>query len=153
MLVAIRLQDVTALAHHGVVNGARGSKSFHPLRHVPSARPMSRAPSSRRTFSARASIPGRSAFTAMRRPPLGSTGGPGEASGRGPPRPLGIPPGKEPTKAPTPGAKNDGHVRLVFDQVGEERYLSEVWMPGMDGLLIRATSERHKHESVEGQDK
>jgi hypothetical protein len=55
--------------------------------------------------------------------------------------------------APTPGAKNDGHVRLVFDQVGEERYLSEVWMPGIDGLLVRATSERHKHESVEGQDK
>jgi len=55
--------------------------------------------------------------------------------------------------APTPGAKKDGHVRLVFDQVGEERYLSEVWIPGMDGLLLRATSERHKHESVEGMDK
>jgi len=53
----------------------------------------------------------------------------------------------------TPGAKKDGHVRLVFDQVGEERYLSEVWMPGVDGLLVRATSQRHKHEAVEGQEK
>ena len=48
-----------------------------------------------------------------------------------------------------PGARSDGKVRLVFDQVGEERYLSEVWMPGAEGLLLRATSERHKHETVD----
>ncbi len=51
--------------------------------------------------------------------------------------------------APSPGAKSNGSVRLVFDQVGEERYLSEVWIPGADGFLLRATSERHKHATVD----
>ncbi len=52
--------------------------------------------------------------------------------------------------APTPGAKRDGTIRLVFDQVGQERFLSEIWIPGTDGLLVRATSERHEHHGVEG---
>lgn len=52
--------------------------------------------------------------------------------------------------APAPGVKTDGKVRLVFDQVGQDRYLSEIWMPGADGLLVRATKERHQHEAVEG---
>ncbi len=47
-----------------------------------------------------------------------------------------------------PGTRNDGNVRLVFDEVGEERYLSEVWFPSLDGLLVRATSESHKHAEV-----
>ncbi len=47
------------------------------------------------------------------------------------------------------GAANDGKVRLVFDQVGEQRFLSEVWFPGEDGLLVRSTTERHRHESIE----
>ena len=51
------------------------------------------------------------------------------------------------------GAKDNGNVRLVFDQVGEERYLSEVWFPSADGLLIRATAERHKHEEVDAAEK
>jgi hypothetical protein len=51
--------------------------------------------------------------------------------------------------APSPGAKSSGSVRLVFDQVGEERFLSEVWIPGADGFLLRATSERHKHATVD----
>ena len=51
--------------------------------------------------------------------------------------------------APSPGARGSANVRLVFDQVGEERYLSEVWIPGADGFLLRATSERHKHATVD----
>ncbi len=47
-----------------------------------------------------------------------------------------------------PGSRPDGKIRLVFDQLGEDRYLSEVWIPGSDGLLLRATSEHHKHETV-----
>jgi hypothetical protein len=38
--------------------------------------------------------------------------------------------------------------RLVFDTVGEERYLSEVWMAGADGFLVRATAEKHEHALV-----
>ena len=52
--------------------------------------------------------------------------------------------------APAPGAIKGSHVRLVFDQVGQDRFLSEVWMPGIDGLLVRATSEQHQHQAVEG---
>jgi hypothetical protein len=52
--------------------------------------------------------------------------------------------------APSPGAKSDGTVRLVFDRVGEDHFLSEIWIPGMDGLLLRATSERHSHDMVGG---
>lgn len=51
---------------------------------------------------------------------------------------------------PTPGAKRDGSIRLVFDQVGQDRFLSEIWMPGADGLLVRATTERREHESAAG---
>jgi hypothetical protein len=52
--------------------------------------------------------------------------------------------------AALPGAKSEGSVRLVFDRVGEDHFLSEVWIPGMDGLLLRATSERHQHDIVGG---
>lgn len=52
--------------------------------------------------------------------------------------------------ARTPGVRTDGKIRLVFDEVGQDRYLSEIWMPGAEGLLVRATKERHEHEAVEG---
>jgi hypothetical protein len=38
--------------------------------------------------------------------------------------------------------------RLVFDKVGTESRLSEVWVPGKDGLLLVATSESHVHTVV-----
>jgi hypothetical protein len=38
--------------------------------------------------------------------------------------------------------------RLVFDKVGTESRLSEVWMPGKDGLLLVATTEPHVHAVV-----
>lgn len=37
-------------------------------------------------------------------------------------------------------------VKLVFDKVGDEHFLSEVWMPDQDGLLVRSTKEQHQHE-------
>ncbi len=43
--------------------------------------------------------------------------------------------------------ENDNHV-LVFDKVGEEKVLSEVWMPGRDGLLVTATRGEHQHEII-----
>jgi hypothetical protein len=36
--------------------------------------------------------------------------------------------------------------RLVFDMVGNERRLSEIWIPGEDGFLVGSTKEEHKHE-------
>jgi hypothetical protein len=43
--------------------------------------------------------------------------------------------------------------RLVFDVVGGQDYLSEVWLPGRDGLVTRVTKEAHKHEVLKGQRK
>jgi len=41
-----------------------------------------------------------------------------------------------------------GHV--VFNLSGDEgeRYLSEVWLPGQDGFLVRGTPEEHDHMTV-----
>ncbi|RPI26938.1 MAG: hypothetical protein EHM61_10140 [Acidobacteria bacterium] len=38
---------------------------------------------------------------------------------------------------------------LVFDKAGERRFLSEVWMSGEDGFLVRRTSEKHSHEVLQ----
>jgi hypothetical protein len=38
---------------------------------------------------------------------------------------------------------------LVFDAVGERQFLSEVWLPGQDGYLLRETKEEHRHDVVD----
>ena len=38
---------------------------------------------------------------------------------------------------------------LVFDKVGENAFLSEVWIAGEDGYLVLATKGEHKHKIVE----
>jgi hypothetical protein len=43
---------------------------------------------------------------------------------------------------------DDRKVRLVFDRVGDTRYLSEIWLPGQDGLLVHGTTGDHQHEVV-----
>ncbi len=35
---------------------------------------------------------------------------------------------------------------LVFDKMGGHRILSEVWMPGADGILLHSTPKGHSHE-------
>lgn len=37
---------------------------------------------------------------------------------------------------------------LVFDTVGDRHVLSEVWIPGADGVLVSSTPNRHGHERV-----
>lgn len=37
---------------------------------------------------------------------------------------------------------------LVFDKVGGERFLSEVWLSDGDGFLVRGTQEDHEHQLV-----
>jgi hypothetical protein len=43
--------------------------------------------------------------------------------------------------------------KLVFDKVGETYYLSEVWLPGMDGFLVHSTREKHTHHIIKVQKK
>lgn len=37
---------------------------------------------------------------------------------------------------------------IVFDKTGNSYYLSEVFIPGMDGLLVKGAPGRHTHEVV-----
>ncbi len=39
---------------------------------------------------------------------------------------------------------------LVFDTVGDQKFLSEVWLPRLDGFLVRGTPEEHQHTVVKG---
>ncbi len=43
----------------------------------------------------------------------------------------------------TPG---DSHI--VFDKIGNTCYLSELWIPGMDGFVLYVTNMKHEHRSV-----
>lgn len=38
---------------------------------------------------------------------------------------------------------------LVFDTVGDKHILSEVWLPGQDGYLLRPAKEAHEHDVVD----
>ena len=39
---------------------------------------------------------------------------------------------------------------FVFDKVGGKLLLSEIWGPGMDGVLVLATSGPHQHAVLGG---
>jgi cytochrome c5 len=39
-----------------------------------------------------------------------------------------------------------GHGSLVFDKTGGGRFLSEVWIPGTDGILLRSNPKGQSHE-------
>ena len=41
---------------------------------------------------------------------------------------------------------NDSHI--VFDRIGNNHHLSEIWMPGIDGVSLLSTKEKHEHEIV-----
>jgi hypothetical protein len=42
---------------------------------------------------------------------------------------------------------SDDHL-LAFDKIGEERILSEIWLPKQEGALVYATKSEHKHEVI-----
>jgi hypothetical protein len=46
-------------------------------------------------------------------------------------------------QAPVPKAS------LVFDLVGRQHFLSEVWLPEVDGYQVSTRANVHKHEAVE----
>ena len=37
---------------------------------------------------------------------------------------------------------------VIFDKLNEIRTLSEIWIPGVDGLLVHITSKEHSHEVI-----
>jgi hypothetical protein len=41
----------------------------------------------------------------------------------------------------------DSH--LIFDKVGENYFLSEVWIPGVDGYLLLSTTQQHEHRVID----
>jgi hypothetical protein len=43
---------------------------------------------------------------------------------------------------------DESRVRMVFDRVGGQHMLSEVWLTGEDGYLVRGTPKDHSHEIV-----
>lgn len=45
-------------------------------------------------------------------------------------------------------AHDDTVARLVFDRVAGQHYLSEVWLSGEDGYLVRGTPKEHAHEVI-----
>ncbi len=49
--------------------------------------------------------------------------------------------------APEPPLKEP---RFVFDKVGDEYILSEIWLPDRDGFLIHDTRQPHSHRAVKG---
>ena len=38
--------------------------------------------------------------------------------------------------------------RLVFDKVGDNYYLSEMWLPDQEGFLVYAAKEKHTHHII-----
>jgi hypothetical protein len=44
----------------------------------------------------------------------------------------------------------DTEPELVFDKLEGNMHLSEVWLPGQDGLLLLGTKERHDHAVLKG---
>jgi hypothetical protein len=41
-----------------------------------------------------------------------------------------------------------GDAHVVFDKIGNDHFLSELWIPGMDGIDLLSTKENHEHEIV-----
>jgi len=41
---------------------------------------------------------------------------------------------------------SDAEPELIFDKIKGEMHLSEIWLPGQDGLLLLGTKEQHDHE-------
>ena len=50
------------------------------------------------------------------------------------------------TRLGGPSEFQDGS--LVFDKTGGTRILSEVWIPGVDGILVHSTPKDHSHDIV-----
>lgn len=52
------------------------------------------------------------------------------------------------TSLAAPSHSTADHAHLVFDKVGDTYTLSELWLPGSEGLLVHVTKGRHEHQIV-----
>ncbi len=43
--------------------------------------------------------------------------------------------------------------KVVFDKVGDQYYISEVWVPGADGFLVGAARDVHTHQTIKAKKK
>ena len=46
--------------------------------------------------------------------------------------------------------KSENEAAVVFDVAGADHYLSEVFMPGLDGFLFKGAPSKHTHVSIKG---
>jgi hypothetical protein len=46
-------------------------------------------------------------------------------------------------------ASGEDRDSVVFDVVGNDHYLSEIYIQGEDGFMVKSTSERHTHTRVQ----
>lgn len=42
----------------------------------------------------------------------------------------------------------EGEAQVVFDKLGDQYYLSEIYLPGIDGFELRAATGKHTHVKV-----
>ena len=52
------------------------------------------------------------------------------------------------TTLAAPSHSTTDHAHIVFDRVGDAYTLSELWLPGSDGLLVHVTKGKHEHQIV-----
>ena len=45
-------------------------------------------------------------------------------------------------------AREQSNVSLVFDVVGKDHYLSEIYVPGMDGFYFKSATTKHTHTTI-----
>lgn len=50
-------------------------------------------------------------------------------------------------------SREDSQGLVVFDKEGDHYYLSEIYMPGIDGFAVKGASGKHAHVKVKGGNK
>ena len=46
--------------------------------------------------------------------------------------------------------KSEDEAAVVFDVAGADHYLSEIYVPGLDGFLVKGSPSKHTHVTVKG---
>ncbi len=51
------------------------------------------------------------------------------------------------------GKRSDNEASVIFDVAGTNHYLSEIFVPGLDGFLVKGAPSKHTHISIKGNKK